>query len=101
MKNLFIGKDKIVGNNNSSLPHSGLLVMNIYLSPSDKIYLVPPRPQGGHSVLSSQGISLEAQGLVIFIRVSYDSFNPETYELKRQVICSVSGVPKNTPMFRA
>ena len=41
MKNL-LGKDKVVGSNNNSLPHSGLLVVNIYFSPSDKIHLYLP-----------------------------------------------------------
>lgn len=56
---IFTGKDKVVGSNNNSLPHSGLLVINIYFSPSDKIHLVPPWLQGRHSVLPSEGISLE------------------------------------------
>ena len=67
---IFTGKDKVVGSNNNSLPHSGLLVINIYFSLSDKIHLVPP-----DSKEDTQSYLVRAS--VLNLRSSYQPlFNP-------------------------
>ena len=91
---IFTGKDKVVGSNNNSLPHSGLLVINIYFSLSDKIHLVPPdsKEDTQSYLVRASVLNLRSSYQGLF-RVSSDSFWSKRTKNKLLALCQGSPNP--------